>query len=114
VPACQDSPEAWAAAAPGGVETLELRYRDPVFAVGLNIHQSYEPGHVRTVELIDERGATTAVYEAPPAPGGPCPGVLEVRFEQTLTRIVGVRVTVDMGGSARWAEIDAVELVGVP
>jgi hypothetical protein len=40
--------------------------------------------------------------------------VLEVRFEQTLTRIVGVRVTVDMGGSARWAEIDAVELVGVP
>lgn len=114
VAACQDSPEAWAAAAPGGVEMLELRFREPVFAVGVNIHQSYYPGAISSVELIDERGATTAVYSATPAPTDLCPSVLAVGFEQTLTRVVGVRLTVDMRGSANWSEIDAVELVGVP
>lgn len=114
VETCQDSPDAWASADPNGLETLELRFRRPVFAVGLNIHQSYNPGFVSKVELVDERGDTKAVYNATPARSEPCPGVLELSFEQTLTRIVAVRLTVDQRSGANWAEIDAVELVGVP
>ena len=114
VPTCQDSPDAWASADPNGLEQLELRFRAPVFAVGVNIHQSYNPGFVSKVELIDERGATATVYSATPALTEPCPAVLSVSFEQTLTRIVGVRLTVDQRSGANWAEIDAVELVGVP
>jgi DNA-binding beta-propeller fold protein YncE len=114
VAACQDSPDAWAAADPNGLERLELRYREPVFAVGVNVHQSYNPGFVSKIELIDERGAAQTVYTATPARSEPCPGVLAVTFDQTLTRIVGVRLTVDQRSGANWAEIDAVELLGVP
>ncbi|GAB4448539.1 MAG: NHL repeat-containing protein [Chloroflexi bacterium OHK40] len=114
VSACQDSPDAWAAADPNGLETLELRFRAPVFAVGVNIHQSYNPGFISKVELIDERGEATTVYTATPARSESCPAILEITFEQTLTRVTAVRLTVDQRPGANWAEIDAVELIGVP
>ncbi len=114
VPACQDSPDAWAAADPNGLETLELRYRAPVFAVGVTVHQSFNPGFVSKVELIDERGEAKTVYSATPARSDVCPLPLEISFEQTLTRIVAVRLTIDQRPGANWNEIDAVELIGVP
>jgi hypothetical protein len=114
VPACQDSPDAWASADPNGLETLELRFRAPVFAVGVVIHQSYNPGFISKVELIDERGEAKTVFTATPAATPPCPQPLELSFEQTLTRIVAVRLTVDQRPGANWNEIDAVELIGVP
>ncbi len=114
VTACQDSPDAWASADPNGLETLELSFRTPIFAVGVNIHQSYNPGYISKVELIDERGEASTVYTATPGPAASCPAVLELSFEQTLTRIMAVRLTVDQRSGANWAEIDAVELVGVP
>jgi sugar lactone lactonase YvrE len=113
VAACQDSPDAWASADPNGLETLELRFRTPIFATGANIHQSYNPGFVSKVELIDERGEAATVYTAAPGATTTCPAVLELGFEQTLTRVVAVRLTVDQRSGANWAEIDAVELVGV-
>lgn len=114
VEGCQDSPNAWAAAAPNTVETLEVRFATPVFAVGINVHQSYNPGFISKIELLDERGEARTVYTATPAPAETCPGVLSVTFAQTLTRIVGARLTVDQRAGATWAEIDAVELLGVP
>jgi hypothetical protein len=39
--------------------------------------------------------------------------VLEVQFQPTLSRIVGVRLTLDQRKEANWIEIDAVELVGL-
>jgi hypothetical protein len=114
VAGCQDSPEAWAPETPDSEARLELRFREPVFAVGVNIHQSYNPGLITEVELIDERGSVSAVYSAEPIRGGECPALLEIAFDQTLTRIVAVRITLDGRGGTEWAEIDAVELVGIP
>lgn len=112
VEGCQDSPDAWAAAAPNSLETLEVRFATPVFAVGLNVYQSYHPGFISKIELLDERGEARTVYSATPAPAETCPAVLSVTFAQTLTRIVGARLTVDQRAGATWAEIDAVELLG--
>ncbi len=114
VPACQDSPDAWASLTPDGLDTLELSYKAPVFATGLTIYQSHQPGYISKVELIDERGELIPVYTAEPALGGTCPLAQAVSFEQTLSRVVKVRITVDQRGGANWSEIDAVELVGVP
>ncbi|MFV9506748.1 MAG: NHL repeat-containing protein [Oscillochloridaceae bacterium umkhey_bin13] len=110
---CQDSPNAWASADPNGLEILELRYREPVFAVGVVIHQSYNPGFITQVELLDERGASLVVYTAVPMLASECPQALEIAFEQTLTRINAVRLTIDQRPGANWSEIDAVELIGV-
>jgi hypothetical protein len=114
VQGCQDSPDAWAAADPNGLETLELGFRRPVFAVGVVVHQSYNPGFISQIELLDERGVASVVYSAEPRLVEPCPLALEVNFAQTLTRIVAVRLTVDQRPGANWSEIDAVELIGVP
>lgn len=114
VQGCQDSPDAWASADPNGLETLELRYRRPVFAVGVIVHQSYNPGFISKIELIDERGEVSSVYSAAPRLAETCPLALEVSFAQTLSPVVAVRLTVDQRTGANWSEIDAVELIGVP
>lgn len=113
VPACQDSPDAWASSDPNGLETLELRFKTPVFAVGVNVHQNHQPGFISQVELIDERGVARVVYSGEPALLAECPFVLRVGFDQTLTRIVAVRLTLDQRSGANWSEVDAVELVGL-
>lgn len=114
VPGCQDSPDAWASATPDGLDTLELSYKTPVFATGVTIYQSHQPGYVSKVELIDERGEVIPVYTGEPALSGTCPLAQAISFEQTLSRIVKVRLTVDQRGGANWSEVDAVELIGVP
>ncbi|PDV97265.1 NHL repeat-containing protein [Candidatus Chloroploca asiatica] len=110
---CQDSPNAWAAATPDTLETLELRYATPVFAVGVVIYHSFNPDFVNQIELIDERGEVFTVYTGEPGPSETCPLAREITFPQTLTRIVGVRLTIDQRSGANWNEIDAVELLGV-
>ncbi|NTW01582.1 MAG: hypothetical protein HGA19_09755 [Oscillochloris sp.] len=111
---CQDSDKAWASATPDGLDTLELAFKTPVFATDLTIYQNSQPGYISNVELIDERGEIIPAYHATPAPGSACPLVLPIRFDQTLSRIVKVRITLDQRGGANWSEIDAVELVGAP
>jgi len=113
VEGCQDSPDAWASADPNGLETLELRFRTPVFATGVTIYQNHQPGFISKVELIDERGRATEVYSGAPALAAECPGRVELRFAQTLSRAVAVRLTLDQRAGANWSEVDAVELEGV-
>lgn len=113
VPECQDSPHAWAPATPGSRETLTVTFADPVFATGLIIYQNHQPGYIALVELIDEQGTAKTVYRAEPAPAPECPFALTITVEQTLTRIVGARITLDQRDGS-WSEIDAVALIGVP
>jgi hypothetical protein len=54
------------------------------------------------------------VYTHAPALSDTCPLVLPISVEQTLSRIVKVRITVDQRSGTNWSEIDAVELVGLP
>ncbi|WP_445855819.1 NHL repeat-containing protein [Chloroflexus sp.] len=110
---CQDSPNAWAPATPGSRETLTVTFADPVFATGLIIHQNHQPGYITLVEVIDEQGTARVVYRADPTPAAECPFVQTITFEQTLTRIVNARITIDQRDGS-WSEIDAVALLGVP
>ncbi|NJN15035.1 MAG: hypothetical protein HC822_01345 [Oscillochloris sp.] len=113
VEGCQDSPAAWASADPNGLETLELRYRTPVFATQVRVYQNHQPGYISQIELIDERGSASTVYRATPTLVDTCPFTLDASFDQTLTRIVAVRLTIDQRSGANWSEVDAVELIGV-
>ncbi len=114
VPGCQDSPDAWASAAPDGLDTLELSYEMPVFATGLVIYQNSQPGLVSQVELIDERDQVIPVYTGTPSLSSTCPLAQSITFTQTLSRVVKVRITIDQRGGTYWSEIDAVELIGLP
>ncbi|MEI7771702.1 MAG: hypothetical protein WCI67_17050, partial [Chloroflexales bacterium] len=114
VAGCQDSTDAWASADPSGLDRLDLKFKTPVFATRLTIYQNHQPGYISQVELVDERGEVIPVYTGTPALSDICPLALPISFDQTLSRIVSVRVTVDQRGGANWSEVDAVELIGVP
>lgn len=114
VEGCQNSTNAWAAAAPDTLETLELRFDTPVFATEVNIYQSHQPGFITNVQLIDDQGKLTSVYRAQAELQAECPSVLQVSLDRTAQPIVGVKLTIDQRGDINWSEIDAVELVGMP
>jgi sugar lactone lactonase YvrE len=113
VEGCRSSEQAWAPAAPDTLETLELTYDTPVFASQVLVHQSHQPGAISQIELLDEQGDYTTVYTSTATLRNECPTVLDVQFQPTLSRIVGVRLTLDQRKEANWIEIDAVELVGL-
>jgi streptogramin lyase len=114
VEGCMDSTDAWASADPNGLEELELGFEAPVFATQINVHQNHQPGFITRVELVDESGTVTRVYDSTAQLQEICPYVQEISFPQTLYRIVGVNLTIDQRSGANWNEIDAVELVGIP
>jgi hypothetical protein len=112
VEGCRSSPDAWAPAGPGTRERLEVSFDEPVFATGLNIYQSHQPGAITEVELLDDDGDYTTVYTSTATLRNECPLVLEITFEATTSPIEGARLTIDQREPDSWAEIDAVELVG--
>jgi sugar lactone lactonase YvrE len=113
VEGCRSSPQAWAPVAPDTLETLELSYETPVFASQVLVHQSHQPGAISQIEVLDEQGDYTSVYTGTATLLNECPAVLDVVFPPTLSRVVGVRLTLDQRKEANWIEIDAVELVGL-
>ncbi len=113
VEGCQDSPNAWAPATPGSRATLTVTFAEPLFATGIVVQQNHQPGSITQIELIDEQGGARTVYRAEPALASECPLALTIAFDQTLTRIVNARITLDQPDGV-WSEIDAVALIGVP
>ena len=113
VEGCTDSPDAWAPATPDSLETLELEYDTPVFAAQVNIHQTHQPGFIAKVEVRDESGSYTTVYEGEARLASACPDVMQVSFTPTLFPVRAVRLTIDQRQDANWSEIDAVELSGL-
>lgn len=112
VSGCVSGGGSWASADPNGLETVEVRFTEPLFATGINVYQNHQPGFITQIELIDERGTSTQVYSATAQLSPTCPLVLTVPVSQTLFRVVGAKLTVDQRSGASWSEIDAIELVG--
>lgn len=115
VDACGDNSAAWASLSSFGVDTLEVSYKTAVQPSEINIYQTYNPNQVTLVEVVDQDGNATVVYEGTPeAITEPCPFVLTVPVEGVEAAITSVRITVDQSVLVNWNEIDAVELVGIP
>jgi hypothetical protein len=116
VPTCSDDGHAWAASNNSTVEWLELTYATPVKPFEVNIYQTYNPGQIVKVELFSPDGQTSYLaYTATPAMVATCPQKLTLSLDgSNLGSINRIRITVDQSVlGTSWAEIDAVELVGV-
>jgi hypothetical protein len=116
VTACGDDANAWASSNDATVEWLELTYTTPVKPYQINIHQTYNPGQIVKVELFSTDGQTVyQAYAATPTKVDTCPQVLTLSLDgSNLTQVNRIRITVDQSVlGVGWAEIDAVELVGV-
>lgn len=111
---CEDLPTAWASGAPGEVAVLTLTYTIPVVPSRVEIHQNYNPGSITKIEVLDETGATSVVYEGQATPVDQCPYVQVVPVTTVTAKVMMVIITVDQSVIADWNEIDAVELIGMP
>jgi hypothetical protein len=110
-----DSGRAWAPkAADGGEEWLELAYARPVFATGVRVVQNFNPGAAVRIDVVDETGAATAVWQGPDvtAYAKNTIGVLEAVFPATSAPVARIRLVLDTKRVSDWNEIDAVELLG--
>ena len=109
-----DSRFAWASAkADAGEEWLELTYAQPTIASGIEVVQSFNPGAIQRLEVIDGAGLATTVWTGPDTntyPSGQI-GTLKVSFPATAQMISRVKVTLDTRRIAGWNEIDAVKLL---
>ena len=114
VTACADDSAAWASADSSSVAWLELTYATPVKPSEINIYQTYNPGQIVKVELFPPDSQTGYVaYTAKPAKVDTCPQKLTLSVND-LGPVNRIRITVDQSVLGEgWAEIDAVELVGV-
>jgi len=116
VTACGDNTSAWASKDSTTVEWLELTYATPVKPFEINIYQTFNPGQIVKVELLSPNGQTDYLaYTATPVKVETCPQTLTIPLDgSSLTQVNHIRITVDQSVlGVGWAEIDAVELVGV-
>jgi hypothetical protein len=110
-----DNGNAWAPKNPDkGIEWVKLTFPKAVNATAVRIRQSYGPGTVIKIELIDDKGKSHTVWS----------GVDDTKYEpdkiryfaanfdKTAYKTKSVKITLATNSVQGWNEIDAVQLVG--
>lgn len=113
---CGDHETAWASETPTGEDSIELTYDQAVIPTQVNIHQTFNPGSITRVELVNrDSGVVLKVSKSNDKPGKTdCPGVFTLNIDGAEEAINGVVIYLDQSIGGDWNEIDAVELVGIP
>jgi len=106
---CNDIETAWAPKNSSGYpEWLTLYYDTPVHATGVNIHETYNPGFVYKIELIDVNDTVHVIWEG--TDDTTCSDMwFNITFPITPYLVKGVVIHTQIAG---YEEIDAVQLVG--
>ena len=109
-----DSGNAWTAKEPdGGIERLEVGFAKPVQATEIRIRQSFGPGAIIKVELLDASGGSHVVYEGVDATAYDKYNFwFRKAFDKTSYAVAGAKITFATNAAPSWNEIDAVQLLG--
>jgi hypothetical protein len=108
---CADTETAWASGHQSKPEWLEISYAVPVKATKVVVYETWNPGHVVEIDLKDTAGNYHPIFKGPDTTSQ-CPGMFSPEFPQTSYPVNGVKVYVE-DPAGDWAEIDAVQLVGI-
>ena len=111
---CADAPTAWASREHDEVTALILTYDRAVVPEYIHIYQTFNPGAITSVEVVDESGQSYTVYQAAPQPTTDCPHVRTIGVDGIAAPVNQVVINVDQRNHPGRNEIDAVQLVGVP
>ena len=97
-----------------GLEWVKLTYSKAVNATEIKIRQTYNPGSIIQVELIDEKGKSHTVWEGIDKTKYE-PNTIQyfnVKFDKTDYKTKTVKITLATNSLPGWKEIDAVQLIG--
>ena len=115
-PNCGDAPSAWASLEPNARnEELTVLYAQAVVPTEIVIYESFNPGYITQVRVIDVFGDTPIVYQSAPAPisAESCPRTFTIPITTVTQLVTAVVITIDQAVAPSWTQIDAVELVGI-
>ncbi len=97
-----------------GLEWVKLTYAKPVNATEIKIRQSYNPGSIIQIELIDGKGKNHTVWEGIDKTKYEQNTIqyFNVKFDKTDYKTKIVKITLATNSFPGWKEIDAVQLIG--
>jgi ribosomal protein L31 len=97
-----------------GVEWVILNYEKPVNATEVRIRQTFNPGAIIKVELIDTKGKSHAVWEGLDKTKYDAVTIqyFKAKFDKTDYKTKTVKITLATNSIPGWKEIDAVQLLG--
>ena len=112
-----DNPKAWATLrAKDSIKWIETGYSKRVYANGVNVLETYNPGALIRVDLKDSSNIYHTVWKG----SDPSKGIYDktswsnITFSQTAYLTDTVRLYFENDLVPGWNEIDAVELIGAP
>ncbi len=118
---CEDSGMAWTASKEdNGEQWLELGYEKEVYVSRISIKESFGPGSVIRVEILDnEAGSYRTLWEGR-SKSKLCPGFFTVGYElkegnitKTMAPFLSDKIKITFDTDIHgWNEVDAVELAG--
>jgi len=109
-----DDTRAWSPlSSDGGTEFIDLRYAIPVFANGVIIRETLNPGFVTRVDLVDINDVYHTIFAGvDPSPSNVISN-FTINFPTTAYLVKGVKVFVNSNHVlSDWEEIDSVQLLG--
>jgi hypothetical protein len=108
---CGDLPTAWSSAHSMPGATLQLFFAQPVIPTRLVIYETYNPGAIFMVEVLNFSDAAP-VFQGSPTVIAECPHQMIIEITDVDEPTYAVTLTLDQENDA-WNQIDAVELIGV-
>lgn len=99
--------------ADAGIEYITVGYNTPVYATGVTVRETYNPGSVRKIEAIDTNNIAHKVWSGTPTIIPNQINNFIVNWPRTSYLVKALKITIDTAAVASWQEIDAIELRGV-
>lgn len=111
---CGDDSFAWASEESDGVDSLTVRYGEPVVPTRIDIYETYNPGAIASITVTTENAEVIEVWSSLPQTTTECPRLLRVPINGVEVAIDTVTINLDQTNHPSWNEIDAIQLVGLP
>lgn len=107
-----DNANAWASlGADDQDEWIEVGFAQPMQASAVEIYETFNPGSISAIELIDAGGEHRTAYQGAPGATGKTANKLRAEITCTGSPIVAVRVKLASAMVPGWNELDAIGLV---
>ena len=104
-----DLQEAWASAgADDRAEWIQVAFEEPMRIDTIEIIETFNPGAVDRIEVIDRRGKRTLAWTGTAAPAGKRARRHKISIPCTAEPVVAVQVYLDSPSVPGWNEVDAI------
>lgn len=108
-----DVEKAWAPAARNdGLQWIELGFAEAVYVEYVEIYETFNPGAVVKVELIDETGASHLIWQGTAQAAPQVSRILTIENQRVDVPARQVRIELQTDKVLGWNEIDTVGLIG--